>query len=257
MNPIVFSDNVRHNFDIHRIYKILSTDGIVIFKNQKLSAKDQEQILNRNFLLNPEYQTNLDNINDLFVTDSKLLLRVTKKLNENNVPGAFNNIEGLPWHSDNPTDCEDRLLTWLYGFENTVGSSTVYCNTDLAFNDLPISLKELAKSLVAHTTNRFIYNENRNYVIPLYNHCGLGNYCWTFPYTQIKHFEGYNVEQSKEIIETLKEYVLCDKYCYTHYWEDNDLIISNERLLIHKRPYYDKMDTRVLHKATMGFLTVE
>lgn len=257
MTPIIFFNNVKESFDIKQIYQLLSTDGIVIFKNQKLSVLEQETILKQNFFLNTEYQNNLDNISDLFVSGSKLLLRVTKQLNENNVPGAFNNIEGLPWHSDNPTDCEDRLLTWLYGYENTVGSATVYCNTNLAFNDLPVDLKELAKSLVAHTTNRFIYNENRDYCIPLYNQCGLDNYCWTFPYTQIKYFEGYSIEQSKEIIETLKEYVFCDKYCYTHYWEDNDLVISNERILIHKRPYYDKMDVRVLHKGTMGFLTIE
>lgn len=253
---IITNQDIKNTFDTTIVYDVLTTNGIILFKNQKLSVQDQETILNNYFLLNPQYQLNLDNISHMYVSGSKLLLRVTAKHNENNKPGAFCNYEGLPWHSDNPTTSKDRLLTWLYGAENTNGSETIYCNTDLAFNELPTELKALAKTLIAYTTNRFIYQTDSDYQLPLYTDCGQNRQCWSFPFTQIKYFEGYTVEESKNIIETLKEYVLQDQYCYAHKWEDGDLIISNEKITIHKRPAYDKMDQRVLHKGTMGLLHI-
>jgi len=238
------------------IYNLLATCGLVIFKNQNLTKDDEYKILTQQFYINLDYHKDevIDPIRGMFVDGSNFLMRVTAQKNSKGESGAFNDINGLPWHSDNPTNVDDRLLTWLYGYNSTTGSVTEYCNTNLAFENLNNDLKSLAKSLIAHTTNRFVYKDNTSCITPLYNHCGLGYYSWTFPYKQITQFVGYSIEESKDIISTLLPYVLQDQYCYTHHWEDNDLVISNERILIHRRPYYDKMDTRVLHKGTMGLL---
>jgi hypothetical protein len=146
-------------------------------------------------------------------------------------------------------------VTWLYGARGVEGSITSYCNTIIGFNDLTTDLKAFAKTLVAESSSKFISSTGQDFVFPLYCDCGLGKMSWTFPYTQIKKFQGYTVEQSKAIIELLREPIMDEKYCYHHQWQVGDLIISNEKISIHKRPPFDQMDYRLLHKGTMGFLT--
>ena len=55
----------------------------------------------------------------------------------------------------------------------------------------------------------------------------------------------------KELFEYLKKHILQDKYRYDHYWEDGDLVISEQWLTIHKRHAFDKMNERLLHRIAI------
>jgi alpha-ketoglutarate-dependent taurine dioxygenase len=252
-----FDVNTEFSSNRKEIYELLTTYGAVLFRKQSLTVPAQEKIIRENFYLNPDYlaDSNNNQVSDWYIKDSNILIRVTSELNENGHPGAFCNKEGLPWHSDNPTNLDDKNVTWLYGARGVEGSVTSYCNTNIGFNNLPNDLKTFAKSLIAESSSKFISSTGQNFIFPLYSDCGLGKLSWTFPYNQIKKFQGYTIDQSKAIVELLREPILDEKYCYHHQWQLGDLMISNEKISIHKRPPFDNMDYRLLHKGIMGFLT--
>ena len=257
MKPVIF-DNFDVNTDlknnITEIYDILATNGLVLFKNQHLTASEQETVLKENFYFNEQYATQFEqpHFKDFLVEDSSMLIRVTGQVNQNGKPGAFNDPNGLVWHTDNPTSVMDRNLTWRYGYQGTKGSVTSYCNTNMAFNDLDPELQETAKKLTATATSRFTDKYPNEHTFPLYSNFGLG-YSWTFPFEQIDYFDGLSIEESNRLKTQLAEEGLKEKYCYDHHWEDNDLIISNEKITIHKRLPFNKMEERVMHKGTVGF----
>ena len=60
-------------------------------------------------------------------------------------------------------------------------------------------------------------------------------------------------EECTAFISKLSEYVIQDKYCYDHYWDDGDVVIAEQWLGIHKRWPFKDIDKRVLHRAVFDF----
>jgi alpha-ketoglutarate-dependent taurine dioxygenase len=60
-------------------------------------------------------------------------------------------------------------------------------------------------------------------------------------------------EESKNLIDELADYTVQEKYCYHHDWQDGDLVISEQWLGIHKRWRFEKIATRLLHRAVFDF----
>ena len=66
-----------------------------------------------------------------------------------------------------------------------------------------------------------------------------------FPYLQILG----GVPQ--DLYEYLKNHILKDKYRYDHYWEDGDVVISEQWLTIHKRHAFEKMNKRLMYRIAI------
>jgi alpha-ketoglutarate-dependent taurine dioxygenase len=60
-------------------------------------------------------------------------------------------------------------------------------------------------------------------------------------------------EQSREFIAELRSHVEQEKYMYHHLWDDGDVVISDQWLGVHKRWAFEKIQTRLLHRATMAY----
>jgi len=74
-----------------------------------------------------------------------------------------------------------------------------------------------------------------------------------FPFLQIFGFDGYSEEEYQSIMEELTAHILKPEYAYHHDWEDNDVVISEQWLSIHKRWYFEKMEERVLHRIAFNY----
>ena len=66
-----------------------------------------------------------------------------------------------------------------------------------------------------------------------------------FPYLQI--LGGV----PKDLYDYLKNHILQDKYRYDHYWEDGDVVISEQWLTIHKRHAFEKMNERLMYRIAI------
>jgi alpha-ketoglutarate-dependent taurine dioxygenase len=74
-----------------------------------------------------------------------------------------------------------------------------------------------------------------------------------FPFLQFRNFVGMTPDQSRSIIEPLRDHVLQEKYMYHHDWQDGDVVIAEQWLGIHKRWKFDGMNQRLLHRLTFDF----
>jgi taurine dioxygenase len=236
--------------DRNTICKLLLTNAVVVCQNQQLSVNDEISILNK-FDIEP-----IDSKFSQFIVSgsNNLLLRVTAGLDENGRSGLFNEAEGLPWHSDNPFPIESRAISWLYGVNGTQGSITSWCHTTRAFGSLDNRLKKIAKDLKA-TMHKFTRSNtiDNTVEVPLMQQSSMGDSAWMFPFTQIEKFKGMTIDESQQLITELCKSILKEEHLYHHEWKDGDVILFNQRNSIHKRWPFDNMESRLLHKAAMGF----
>ena len=168
--------------------------------------------------------------------------------------GLFGHKETLDWHANRPSDPNRCSLIWLYAVKGSKGSLTSWIDNHKSYLDLPDDIKEQCKKVKFTTgfkrgtyTDDTFFKEHHNkeliYDLVQTNKMGLTGLF--FPFNQI--MQGV----PKELFEYLKKHILQDKYRYDHYWEDGDLVISEQWLTIHKRHAYEKMNERLLHRIAI------
>lgn len=224
----------------------LYTDLISVFKLGKVSAKEQMKMA--------------ESIGYVPKATTERQKEVYEKMGE--VPGMvkvtegglFGHKETLDWHANMPSDPNRCSLIWLYAVKGSKGSLTSWINNYKAWHDLPDDIKKQCVNVQFTTgfkrgtyTDDTFFKEHHNkklvYNLVYQNKMGLTGLF--FPFNQI--MEGV----PKELFEYLKKHILQDKYRYDHYWEDGDLVISEQWLTIHKRHAFDNMKERLMHRIAI------
>lgn len=252
---------------IDEITKLISVHTVAVFKNQNLSLEDEVRAIN--LFNNPERAPDvnlpdLSHIRRIIVPGSEnLIARVTGELDEHGEPGLFGHVSDLDWHCNQAANDWRRPLVWLYSIKGSVGSKTSWINHVLAYNDLSEEDKEYYKTI--HMINGYKkggYSSddfgkeidiNYEYQPPLVYTNQAGVTGLFFPFLQIHQIVGMDEEQSREFIAELRSHVEQEKYMYHHLWDDGDVVISDQWLGVHKRWAFEKIQTRLLHRATMSY----
>lgn len=256
--------------DINQIACWLATNTLVVVKDQAhLTAQDEAMICSRFGEL--EDLTPLKDIapfRNVIIPDTNYrVVRVTGELDEHGEPGLFGHVDDLDWHCNQPAQPDRKPLVWLRGIKATAGSRTSWTNNILAYNDLDEQTIDKIKDLKMvcgwkkGTYSEFDFGkaagitENFNeYYTPNLVHTNIGKQTGLFfPFLQFRNFVGMTQDQSREIVEQLRDHVLQEKYIYHHAWQDGDVVIAEQWLGIHKRWRFENMTNRVLHRITFDF----
>lgn len=64
---------------------------------------------------------------------------------------------------------------------------------------------------------------------------------------------GKTEEEFKSLMTELTNFALEDRFRYDHLWKDNDIVLSEQWLSIHKRWHFEHMDKRVLHRIAFDY----
>lgn len=171
----------------------------------------------------------------------------------------------LDWH------CNINGIFWnpgvaLQAVEGVEGSSTVFLDTCLAFDDLSDDLKNRCRKVIA----RFEYSpevwaegmldeqyrgmiagKKRNYYLhPLVNRNKVGREGMYFHFLNRCTFP-----TDPELLEILKEHLFQEKYIQRINWRPGDIHLSHQVLTLHKREQNDPeiLARRVLHRLTFTF----
>ena len=260
--------------DINQIGCLLATNTLVVARNQgHLTANDQADICARfgNLEdLNP-YADVAPYKNVIIPGTDNRVVRVTGELDEHGEPGLFGHVDDLDWHCNQPGMPNRKPLVWLLGVKGTAGSKTSWTNNIRAYNDLSPEWKEQIKDLKMvcgwkkGTYSEFDFgkatgvseNYNEHYT-PSLVHTNNGNQTGLFfPFLQFRNFVGLTEDESRAIVEALRDHVLQEKYIYHHDWQDGDVVIAEQWLGIHKRWRFDGMPNRVLHRITFDFDNID
>ena len=171
------------------------------------------------------------------------------------------------WHTDKSYHAVPSLMTLLYAVEvPQTGGDTLFCNMQLAYKALTDPEKESLKSLKAvhsweasrRNTGNIPASEEQKRERPPVSHPLVR----THPVTKSKslylgmhvgHIEGMAEEKSKRLLKNLLVRSTIEKNIYRHSWQPGDLVIWDNRCLLHKadRNYDMSVHPRVLHRTVV------
>lgn len=257
--------------EINQISTLLAYNTLVIAKKQNhLTVEDEIRIAH--MFGDVEDLTSVAHLepykNMLVAGSGNKMERVTGELDEHGQPGLFGHVSDLDWHCNQPAMPQRKPLVWLFGVKGTAGSKTSWTNNIQAYDDLDEEWKQKIKDLrMVCGWKKDSYSEydfgraklgitedfNEHYTPNLVHTNIAGKVGLFFPFLQFRNFVGYTQEQSREIVEPLRDHLLQEKYIYHHDWQDGDVVIAEQWLGIHKRWRFEGMTQRMLHRITFDF----
>lgn len=266
-----FDFNQATQEDINQIAKLVAKYTVVVVKNQKLTLEKEIEICHMFRDPEPAFDINDPNFKnsaaDLNIDPLGLICRVTGEKNADGEVGIAGHTSEMSWHNNMPYDINRRSIVWLYSVRGSKGSRTSWNNTILAYNDLDRETKNKIKDLKCiyfdgvdfeETLIKNDYHQEDRKIIteftPSLIYTNIANQTGIFlsPY-QLETFVGLTKEETKEIVDPLFDFIIKDKYCYHHDWEDGDVVLSEQWLGIHKRWPFDQIEQRLLHRAAFEF----
>ena len=163
------------------------------------------------------------------------------------------------WHTDSSYRFYPALFSLLYGKEilpkEAAGGQTQFCNMILAYNDLPKDMKEKLQPLhQVHSYNdirrlepslpELSIEEKQGFppvTHPLIRIHPDRNMTKSLFFTSNTSLEigGMSFKEGKELHSWLVNYIDNKKFHLTHDWQINDLIMWDNRVLLHRVIPYD------------------
>jgi alpha-ketoglutarate-dependent taurine dioxygenase len=259
--------------DINQIARLIATNTMVVIKRQTLSIEEELRVTGMfkdvgSFLSYDEIDASQLAVPN---TNGKLL-RVGGKRNEAGVEGISAHPSEMAWHIDFhwAKEKDKVVLIWLHGVEGVTRSRTSWLNGILAYRDLDKETQEFLSTAKA-TMSRYVWfdvdvftededgtrwapgEEFSNYQCDLVNTTITGEKALFFPFYNMHHLNNLSREESKKIFLKVAELITQDKYCYHHEWDEGDIVISDNRLGLHKRWPCEQIASRLLHRAMFDY----
>lgn len=162
------------------------------------------------------------------------------------------------WHSDMTYNPSPPKLTMLYALEAPdIGGDTAFSNQVLAYQELSDGLKRVIDELAAeHTAEGLatIYNEDSaeapRAVHPVVRtHDETGERALYVCRAFTRKFVGWTRSESRPLLEFLFEHGVRPEYQARHRWHAGDLVMWDNRCLLHYAVHDHGDDSRVIHRV--------
>ena len=152
------------------------------------------------------------------------------------------------WHTDHSFKQFPPKATLLHGLKiPSLSGHTRFCNTRKAYEDLSLETKIIYENLMAVHSYETIraparpvkrskdeIKETPDVVHPLVRiHDETGKKSLYFNANRTDHIVGLTREKSDKLLDTVHNHITQDKYRYDHKWVTGDIIIWDNRCLIH------------------------
>ena len=173
------------------------------------------------------------------------------------------------WHTDSSFRKIPSNGSILHGiFTTNKGGNTLFANMYKAYDDLEESMKQKIKNLTVVHDHDFIISlsEERskrknkgNYdkldpvIHPLVRKHPLTKKPSLFlsPHTMVKIVE-YDDNVGRELLDFLIEHSIQSKYVYKHIWNNNDVVMWDNRCTMHSvEPFDNNTIRRIMHRVTL------
>ncbi len=64
------------------------------------------------------------------------------------------------------------------------------------------------------------------------------------------HIDGMPIDDGRAFLKTLQDYVTQPQFCYRHEWQEGDLVVWDNRCVLHRATPYDTTHHRRLMQRT-------
>lgn len=169
------------------------------------------------------------------------------------------------WHSDMTYMDEPPAGSCLYAREiPPAGGNTCFNNMYTAYQTLEPELREEVRALrIIHDTSRNSAGRLREGAEPVSDPNNAPGprhpIVRTHPFTGRKalylgrrafsYVEGYALEQSEALLDRLWAHATQDQFAWCHEWQVGDMIMWDNRCVMHRRDPFDASQRRVMHRT--------
>ena len=184
---------------------------------------------------------------------------------------------GGTWHSDWSFMKKPPSATLLHSkIIPPVGGNTLFANTEKAFAALPDEMKDKLRNLKVIHSAKIPYADDGFYALekeersmkilpskeakatfshPMIKiHPETKKECLFINPVYTINIEGFSEDESQQLLWELYEHMIHDQFIYEHVWNENMLIMWDNRTVMHQATGgYDGYD-RLLHRITLAAL---
>lgn len=162
------------------------------------------------------------------------------------------------WHSDMTYNPAPPSLTMLYALEAPpIGGDTAFANQVLAYEDLSAGLKSVIDGLSAEhsaaglaTIYKADAGEAPKAIHPVVRtHDETGERALYVCRAFTRKFVGWTRQESRSLLEFLFEHSVRPEYQARHRWRAGDLVMWDNRCLLHYAVHDHGDDPRVIHRV--------
>jgi taurine dioxygenase len=249
--------------EINQIAKLIADNSLVVIKGQNLSVEDEVAIAKKFKNPKPLFKKDTLDFKHCSVEDSEdLIYRVSGGKDKHGQPGIGGYPDEMVWHCDHAWAApeQEHILIWLYAVKGSKGSCTTWNNNLLSYEQMEQPIKDwLAPLQATYIKNReHKYNDldegvPTEYTLPIIRKNITGKHGIFFPIYQVDSIEGVSREDERRIMIMLTEYTTQERFLYHHYWEDGDIVISDQWYSMHKRWAFDRIEERLCHRIWFGY----
>ena len=188
---------------------------------------------------------------------------ISNVVEDGRVIGAHPDGE-MMWHTDTPYLATPHKATTLYAVEvPTIGGNTKFSNQYDVYNTLSTKLKNRLKGKMAMncyefgTTVKTFEKYDRNHVPhhshPVFRkHPETGRIAVFVCPLMTEEIIGMEEEEGKYILSEIYALQSQEQFIYDHIWEVGDMIIWDNRCLLHARTDFPRDQRRLLRRVTVS-----
>jgi taurine dioxygenase len=243
-------------FDVHQttdqqwreLNTLLGGRHVLVFPSQTLSPDDQLAFARRWGNLIPFPYMALPDYPDLIELRNR---GKAKDVNQH-------------WHSDMTYNQKPPKLTMLYAHATPkIGGETAFANQHLAYDQLSSGLKKVLEGLRAHHSAKGLAKlfgedqgqapESLHPVIRTHDETGAKALYVCRAFT--RRFEGWSREESTNLLDYLFAHSTRPEYQARHQWRPGDLVMWDNRSVLHYAIHDHGDDPRILHRCQVEGVT--
>jgi alpha-ketoglutarate-dependent 2,4-dichlorophenoxyacetate dioxygenase len=176
-------------------------------------------------------------------------------------------LANMLWHSDSSFKTVPSLCSLLTGrIVPPEGGATEFASARCAYPSLPAALKARIQGLVvihdfAWSRDQvrpgfFTDKERAEYPPvrhPLIRTNPANGRPSLFLGAHASHVEGMPIEEGRALLKTLLDHVARPEFCYRHEWTEGDLVIWDNRCILHRATPFDTARyKRLMQRTTVG-----
>jgi len=248
--------------DFDRVHQAFLDHSFIVIRDQQLTPENHIALTGR-------FGTPKGHILHQYLLPDHPMILVISNKKENGRPMGIEDA-GRYWHTDVSYEDLPPMASMLYGLEvPPEGGDTLFASQYAAYNNLPQELKDNIANLRA--LHRFNYSQIQNNIgsarTPLTNEQeaqltgAIHPVVRTHPETGRKalyvnpgftvSIEGMTVEESDVLLAELFSYATDAAVIYCHNWKPLDLVLWDNRCLMHHATTYSSTHIRHMHRTTI------
>lgn len=181
-------------------------------------------------------------------------------------PRAINNRGNQRWHTDSSFKTVPSMASMLSGREvPPEGGETEFADLRAAFDALPDERKSTLRGLIAihsiaYSRSQLGMDPSKAYVVDLppvpqalvRRHPASARES-LYLGSHASHIQGMPEAEGRALLRELLDFATQPRFVYTHRWRAGDLVIWDNRAVLHRgRPWDETRYRRVMHRTTIA-----